>query len=166
MLFDKEFIPNPWLRPIPKPDILRNDRHAVLLLTQAKQLQLLNKIYFKQMWKKLSFNTYDSKATGWIVLRAIYQCRAVRQVSYLLMVKGWRAGCCFGIQMMLGELRLGLPRPELPILLVLPPILMPWPTCEWFIMFLEFIGRMPLQSGTYYIYLRAYPYIIFNSIYT
>lgn len=82
MLLDKEFIPNPWLRPIPNPDIL-------------------------------------------------------------LMVNGWRADCCLGIQIMLGELRLGLPRPELPILLVLPLMPMPCPTCE-LIMFLVFMGRMPL----------------------
>lgn len=63
---------------------------------------------------------------------------------YLFMVKGWRAGCCLGIQMMLGELRLGLPSPELPILLVLPLIPMPWPTWEWFSMFLVFIGNVPL----------------------
>ena len=38
---------------------------------------------------------------------------------HLLMVNGCRAGCCLGMQMMLGELRLGLPSPELPMLLVL-----------------------------------------------
>lgn len=38
------------------------------------------------------------------------------------MVKGWRAGCCLGMQMMLGELRLGLPNPELLMLLVLVPM--------------------------------------------
>lgn len=59
-------------------------------------------------------------------------------------MKGWRAGCCLGMQMILGELRLGLPNPELPILLVLPLIPMPWPTWEWFNMFLEFIGNVPL----------------------
>lgn len=63
---------------------------------------------------------------------------------YLLMVKGWRCGCCLGMQMILGELRLGLPSPELPILLVLPPIPMPWPTWEWLRMFLVFIGKVPL----------------------
>lgn len=61
----------------------------------------------------------------------------------LFIVKGWRAGCCLGIQMILGELRLGLPNPELPMLLVLPLIPMPWPTWEWFSMFL-FIGNVPL----------------------
>lgn len=65
---------------------------------------------------------------------------------YLFMVNGWRAGCCLGIQMILGELRLGLPSPELPILLVLPLIPMPWPTWEWFSMFLEFIGNVPLVN--------------------
>lgn len=60
------------------------------------------------------------------------------------MVKGWRAGCCLGIQMILGELRLGLPSPELPILLVLPLIPMPWPTWELCSMFLVFIGNVPL----------------------
>lgn len=65
--------------------------------------------------------------------------------SYLLMVNGWRAGCCLGMQIMLGELRLGLPSPELPMLLVLPLIPMPCPTCE-LIMFLEFMGRMPLSN--------------------
>lgn len=65
---------------------------------------------------------------------------------YLFMVKGWRAGCCLGMQMILGELRLGLPSPELPILLVLPLIPMPWPTWEWFSMFLEFIGNVPLSK--------------------
>lgn len=62
------------------------------------------------------------------------------------MVKGCRAGCCLGIQIMLGGLRLGLPSPELPMLLVLLlTIPMPWPTWEWFSMFLEFIGRIPLR---------------------
>jgi len=60
------------------------------------------------------------------------------------MVKGWRAGCCLGIQMMLGELRLGLPSPELPMLLVLPVIPMLCPTWEWLMRFLEFIGKVPL----------------------
>ena len=67
--------------------------------------------------------------------------------TYLFMVKGWRAGCCLGIQMMLGELRLGLPSPELPMLLVLPVIPMPCPTWAWFSMFLEFIGKVPLWKG-------------------
>lgn len=63
---------------------------------------------------------------------------------HLLMVNGWRAGCCLGMQIMLGELRLGLPSPELPMLLVLPLMPKPGPTWEWFIMFLVFMGRIPL----------------------
>lgn len=67
------------------------------------------------------------------------------------MVKGWRAGCCLGMQMMLGELRLGLPSPELPMLLVLVPIPMAWPTWEWFSMFLEFMGNVPLWKPPFYL---------------
>lgn len=47
------------------------------------------------------------------------------ELLYLFIVKGCRAGCCLGMQMILGELRLGLPRPELPMLLVLPLIPIP-----------------------------------------
>ena len=69
---------------------------------------------------------------------------------YLLMVKGCRDCCCLGIQMMLGELLLGLPSPELPMLLVLPPPMpgpaWPPPTWLWFSMFLLLIGKMPLEG--------------------
>lgn len=102
------------------------------------QLEHLN-IYFqssqKNDWFILLYRVENSRS---------FNCMA-SQTVYLLMVKGCRAGCCLGIQIMLGGLRLGLPSPELPMLLVLPlPIPMPWPTWEWFSMFLEFIGRIPL----------------------
>lgn len=86
---------------------------------------------------------------------------------YLLMVKGCRAGCCLGMQMILGELRLGLPSPELPILLVLPLIPIPWPTWEWFSMFLVFIGNVPLlkycQVWFSWIFLN-FPHLMSNAI--
>lgn len=44
---------------------------------------------------------------------------------YLFTVKGCREGCCFGIHIMLGELLLGLPNPELLMLFVLLGIPMP-----------------------------------------
>lgn len=47
------------------------------------------------------------------------------QGSYLFTVKGCREGCCFGIHIMLGELLLGLPNPELLMLFVLLGIPMP-----------------------------------------
>lgn len=47
------------------------------------------------------------------------------QEPYLFTVKGCREGCCFGIHIMLGELLLGLPNPELLMLFVLLGIPMP-----------------------------------------
>lgn len=85
-----------------------------------------------------------------VIFTRLSKSRCVHQIkpSYLFTVKAWRAGCCLGIQMILGELRLGLPRPELLILLVLPLMPRPCPTWEWFSMFLVFIGKDPLLKET------------------
>lgn len=65
-------------------------------------------------------------------------------MAHLLMVSGCLACCCLGMQMMLGELRVGLSRPE-------PLVPLPRPImdmlCEWFIMFLVFIGKIPLSRS-------------------
>lgn len=53
------------------------------------------------------------------------QKATLKEDLHLFIVKGCRAGCCLGMQMILGELRLGLPRPELLMLLVLPLIPIP-----------------------------------------
>lgn len=135
MLLDNAlFIPKAWLRFIPNPDML-------------------------QTWKKTKWEDYTANNTAVSSMKKAHNCRCLKwcnlsehmqlkqNLVYLLMVKGWRAGCCLGMQMILGELRLGLPSPELPILLVLPLIPMPWPTWEWFSMFLEFIGNVPLSNN-------------------
>lgn len=134
MLLDNAlFIPKAWLRFIPNPDML-------------------------QTWKKTKWGNYTINNTTIASIKEADSCRRVKwcnlskhmrllqNLVYLFMVKGWRAGCCLGMQMILGELRLGLPSPELPILLVLPLIPMPWPTWVWFSMFLEFIGNVPLSK--------------------
>lgn len=115
-----------------KPDC---DSYRILTCCRYKNRRNRKKkhFYFKNCTGHEAAHLYKCVSHEWT-------CVSV----YLLMVKGWRAGCCLGIQMILGELRLGLPSPELPILLVLPLIPMPWPTWEWFSMFLVFIGNVPL----------------------
>lgn len=108
--------------------------------THKQKIRPASKHWLSLKWKmSLSGTVEDPKNSRFL------QGRVTNAGSvYLFMVKGWRAGCCLGIQMILGELWLGLPSPELPILLVLPLIPMPWLTWEWFSMFLVFIGNVPL----------------------
>lgn len=68
-------------------------------------------------------------------------------MAHLLMVSCCLTCCCFGMQMMLGERRVGLPSPELLMLLLRPLRDMLSPACEWFIMFLVFIGKIPLSRS-------------------
>lgn len=51
-------------------------------------------------------------------------------MAHLLMVSDCLACCCLGMQMMLGELGLGLARPELLMLLLRALINTLCPTCE------------------------------------
>ena len=138
MLLDNElFIPKAWLRFIPNPDMLRKQKRT--------KKEHLTTVSFK--WKRGFISILRAEEDTTDLRRGritgLNACCYINCI-YLFMVNGWRAGCCLGIQMILGELRLGLPSPELPILLVLPLIPMPWPTWEWFSMFLVFIGNVPL----------------------
>lgn len=136
MLLDNElFIPNAWFRFIPNPDMLHRKNK-----TKTKRWGRIPKINFT-VKTSVTGSVEDTKNR-----RSLQGRLSFAGWVYLFMVKGWRAGCCLGIQMMLGELRLGLPSPELPILLVLPLIPMLWPTWEWFNMFLVFIGNVPLWT--------------------
>lgn len=89
----------------------------------------------------------------WFNSKQVFCVQLIRQgvtqvreagMPYLLMVSCCLACCCLGMQMMLGERRFGLPSPELVMLLLRPLRDMLRPACEWFIMFLVFIGKIPL----------------------
>lgn len=124
--------------------------HYVLILKTLKWITNIQNTLFQIKLVNFSAKNYylplnSQIASKQYCLQPIAQTAALN-LSYLFTVKGCREGCCFGIQIMLGELRLGLPNPELLMLFVLLGIPMPCPTWEWFIIFLGFIGNIPLKK--------------------
>lgn len=130
-------------------EIQQSERELCLKATKTLQE------YCKELQSLSPRHEYTMQVSRFILMNKTHISRAACLLlyrdgpikePYLFTVKGCREGCCFGIHIMLGELLLGLPNPELLMLFVLLGIPMPWPTWEWFIIFLGFIGNIPLKE--------------------